>query len=136
MNEEANRGFQRAVKEAGRTPNIAPNVISSELGEHIDRHITAMFKDIDKKISEKMDAERAFNSSEYRIRFLADHVMSKAHWYSYVKTAKALGIKEVKVNFSPGSPDANNYGSRINTSHFSLDDIPAFHPYCKCSLML
>lgn len=136
MNEEANRGFQRAVKEAGRTPDIAPNVISRDLGEHIDKHVTAMFKDIDRKLKENTDAEKAFNSSEYRIRFLADHVMSKAHWYSYVKTAQALGIKEVKVNFSPGSPDANNYGSKINTSHFSLDDIPAFHPYCKCSLIL
>jgi hypothetical protein len=133
---EINTGYASAVKEAGRRPDSEPDLSTSELDRRIDKHLTEMFKDIKSKLKgakSKEEREAAFNSSEYRLRFLSNQVASKAQWYAYVKTCAALGIKQVYVDFS--SPDDKKEHSKIiHTNSFSLDDIPAFHPYCRCTL--
>lgn len=139
VTEESRKGYSQAVKDAKKTPQFDPNVISAELNIHIGKHLTRMFKDIRdklKKASTLEEREAAFDSSEYRLRFLSDHVIAKAYWYAYVKTAQALKINKVYVNFNKGSTDAEEHKRTIYSGHFSLDDIPAFHPYCKCSLKL
>ena len=134
---EALKGYSQAIRETGRSPSFEPTTISAVLNDRIGRHLTKLFKDIQdklKKTETKEDRERIFDVSEYRLRFLADHVTSKAYWFSYVKTASALGIDRVRVNFSKGSEDAKEHDRYVNTKNFSLDDIPAFHPYCRCSM--
>ena len=136
---EAEDGYIKALRDAGQSLENAPKIDSGVLNNRIEKHLTQMFKDIQKKIKAaktKKELEAAFNSSEYRLRFLTDHVVSKAYWYAYVKTAQALKISQVAVDFSEGSDDAKNHSKVIHTNHFSLDDIPAYHPYCRCKLMM
>jgi len=135
---EASEGYKLAVKDAGKTPDKDLNTISAVLNDRIDKHLTDMFKDIQKKLKKAQsldEREAAFNSSEYRLRFLANQVAAKAQWYAYVKTCAALGVSKVHVNFS-SKDDKKEHDRIINTAHFSLDDIPAFHPYCRCTLGL
>ena len=97
-----------------------------------------MFKDIQKKLKKAKtldEREAAFNSSEYRLRFLADQVAAKAQWYAYIKTCAALGVPKVYVDFN-SEDDKKEHSKTIDTDHFSLDDLPAFHPYCRCTLGL
>ena len=133
---EAKTGYELAVKDVGKKPEESPNTISTVLNDRVDKSLTDMFKDIQKKLKKaetQDEREAAFNSSEYRLRFLANQVAAKAQWYAYVKTCAALGVKKVRVDFS--SPEDKKEHSRtILTNHFSLDDIPAFHPYCRCTL--
>lgn len=136
VNKQANEGYAQAVKDAGKIPEAVPKLTSSLIDTRINKHLTDMFKDIQKKLKKaetKEEREAAFNSSEYRLRFLADQVAAKAQWYAYVKTCAALGIKQVYVDFN--SPeDKSEHSKVIRTNSFSLDDIPAYHPYCRCSL--
>jgi hypothetical protein len=133
---EAKAGYELAIKDVGKKPEESPNTISTVLNDRVDKSLTDMFKDIQKKLKKaetQDEREAAFNSSEYRLRFLANQVAAKAQWYAYVKTCAALGVKKVRVDFS--SPEDKKEHSRtILTNHFSLDDIPAFHPYCRCTL--
>lgn len=134
---EALKGYSQAIKETGRSPAFEPIVLSNVLNDRIGKHLTKQFKDIRDKLKNaetREDRERAFDVSEYRLRFLTDHVTSKAYWYAYVKTASALSIEKVRVIFNKDSDDKKEHDSIIDTKNFSLDDIPAFHPYCKCTM--
>nr|DAK26548.1 MAG TPA: Portal protein [Caudoviricetes sp.] len=134
---EALKGYSKAIKETGRPPTFEPLTISGALNDRIGKHLTKLFKDLRDKLKRsetREDRERVFDTLEYRLRFLTDHVTSKACWYSYVKTAAALNIETVKVIFNSGSEDKKEHDKTVNTKNFSLDDIPAFHPYCKCTM--
>lgn len=136
VKKEALTGYAQAIKDVGEIPETQPNIGSSVIESRIDKHLNDMFKDIQTKLKgakNKEEKEAAFNSSEYRLRFLADQVAAKAQWYAYVKTCAALGIKQVYVDFN-SSDDKKEYNRVIHTKNFSLDDIPAFHPYCRCTL--
>ena len=137
ISSKAEEGYMKCIKDAGKSPDMNLNMISAVLLTQTKNNLTTMFKDIQKKLkktSTRAEREAAFDSSEYRLRFLTEHVASKAYWYAYVKTARALKIAQVHVEFNQGSDDKKEHNKTINTSHFSLDDIPAFHPYCKCRL--
>lgn len=134
---EALKGYSKAIRETGRSPTFEPLTISGALNDRIGKHLTKLFKDLRGKLKRsetREDRERVFDTLEYRLRFLTDHVTSKAYWYSYVKTAAALNIETVKVVFNSGSEDKKEHDKTVNTKNFSLDDIPAFHPYCKCTM--
>lgn len=136
---EAVKGYDAAIKEAKKRPNVEPRIISAVLDDKVDKHLTEMFKDIHRKLKRaksRDEREAAFNSSEYRLRFLSEQVASKAYWYAYVRTCAALKIRQVYVDFNEGSLDKKDHNRIIHTDHFSLDDIPAFHPYCRCTLEL
>lgn len=133
---DALAGYSQAVTDVGRIPETQPKIESSVIESRIDKHLTDMFKDIQKKLKRaqnKEEKEAAFNSSEYRLRFLADQVASKAQWYAYVQTCASLGVKQVYVDFN-SSDDKKEHNRVIHTNNFSLDDIPAYHPYCRCTL--
>lgn len=134
---EALKGYSKAIRETGRLPTFEPLTVSGALNDRIGKHLTKLFKDLREKLKKsetREDRERIFNTLEYRLRFLTDHVTSKAYWYSYVKTADALGVEKVKVIFNSGSEDKIEHDKIVNTKNFSLDDIPAFHPYCRCTM--
>ena len=136
---EAEKGYIAAIKEIGKAPEIKPKIFSAILETDIKKYLTEMFKDIQAKLRDAKDRperEKAFSSSEYRLRFLADHVVSKAYWYAYAITAKECGYKKIYVNFSKGSDDEKEHSRIIHTGHFGLSDIPSFHPYCRCSLKI
>jgi len=137
MASQAANGYEQALRDAGKKLVGTPKIDSSLLISRTEKHLTEMFKDIQGRLKDaKSRKERtaAFDSSEYRLRFLADHVASKAYWFAYVKAAQAMKIAQVYVDFSEGSDDSEKHSRVIHTSHFSLDDIPAYHPYCRCRL--
>ena len=138
IEEYANEGCRLALKDMGSSSeSVDRKIISSVLTNRVETNLTDMFKDISHKLSRaksRNEKEAAFDSSEYRLRFLVEKVVAKAKWYAYVKTCAALKINYVYVKFHEGTEDDKEHNKRIDTGHFSLDDIPAFHPYCKCEI--
>jgi hypothetical protein len=71
---------------------------------------------------------------EYRLRFTCEYVEKKSYWYGYLLAAKQKNVKKIYVKFNSDS-DKKEHKSVIDlTNRISLQDIPPFHPYCKCSL--
>ena len=106
--------------------------------EKSDITIKNIFSDIKKKLDgnrEKENVETVLNALEYRFRYLIEYILPKAKWYSYIKICNAAEIKKVKVDFGD-SNDSENHNEIINTNAFSLDMIPAYHPFCDCKLKL
>ena len=134
-------GIQKALSDSRRQFDSVKKISSRLIDEQVERIVTKVFKDIRKRLKvmgrdgTKTDKRAVFDVCEYRIRFLSEHIIPKAFWFGYVKTCQYLKIPEVFVHFH-GSPDQEEYKSIIKTSKFSLDDIPAFHAYCSCSVGL
>lgn len=132
-------GVVKALKDSGTKPDIIRQVPYRLIDEKIEKIVTKVFKDIHKKLKKLgkngtvTDKRNVFDVTEYRIRFLAEHIIPKAYWYGYIKTCQYLKIPEVFVHFH-GSEDRKEYKEIVKTNSFGLDDIPAFHAYCSCSL--
>lgn len=138
---EMEEGIHKAIKDSKVKVDSVQRVPSRLIDEKIERIVTKVFKDVQKKLKligkygTKTEKMAAFDVCDYRIRFLSEHIVPKAYWYGYVKMCQQLKIREVFVHFH-GSEDQKEYSSIIKTNKFSLDDIPAFHAYCSCSIGL
>lgn len=138
---ELQNGVARAVSDSKVKPDSLRKVSSRLIDDKIERIITKVFKDVHKRLKEigkdgtKTERRAAFDVVEYRIRFIANEIISKAYWYGYVKACQQLKIPEVFVHFN-GSTDQEEHQEIIKTNKFSLDDIPAFHAYCSCKIGL
>ena len=132
-------GVEKAIKDTRGSPDIIRKVPTTLIDDKIERITTKIFKDVQKRLKSlskdatKTEKREIFDVIDYRVRFLANHIIPKAYWYGYVKTCQYLKISEVYVHFHK-SPDQEEHDEVIKTSHFSLDDIPAFHPYCSCTI--
>ena len=138
---ELQNGVARAVSDSKVKPDSLRKVSSRLIDDKIERIVTKVFKDVHKRLKEigkdgtKTERRAAFDVVEYRIRFIANEIISKAYWYGYVKACQQLKIPEVFVHFN-GSTDQEEHQEIIKTNKFSLDDIPAFHAYCSCKIGL
>lgn len=138
---ELQKGVERAVKDSKNKPDSLRQVSSRLIDEKIERLVTRVFKDVHKKLKDigkdgtKTEKRAVFDVVEYRIRFIADEIVSKAYWYGYVKACQQMKIPEVFVHFD-GSSDQEEHQEIVKTNKFSLDDIPAFHAYCSCKIGL
>ena len=134
-------GILKALADTKKSSDELKKPISSKLiDDKIDRIVTGVFKDVKKKLKRsqtitKEDKANAFDTVEYRIRFLANHIISKSYWYGYTKACQQLKVPQVFVQFG-ASDDKDKHESIIDTNKFSLDDIPGFHPYCTCTIAL
>lgn len=97
-------------------------------------------RDIFKDIKTRLDGNREFNhveavinALEYRFRFMIEYILPKVVWYSYSRAGEITGIKKAKVIFGDSS-DADSHNEIVYFDTFSLDDIPAFHPFCDCKM--
>ena len=132
-------GVQKAIHDSGQHTDSIRQISSRLIDEQIESIVTKVFKDIQKRLKKcnkdttKTDKKAIFDVVEYRIRFLANHVVPKAYWYGYIKMCQQLKIPEIFVHFHQ-SEDQQEHRSIVKTNNFSLDDIPAFHAYCSCSL--
>ena len=97
-------------------------------------------RDIFKDIKTRLDGNREFNhveavinALEYRFRFMIEYILPKVVWYSYSRAGEITGIKKAKVIFGDSS-DADAHNEIVYFDTFSLDDIPAFHPFCDCKM--
>ena len=138
---ELQKGVERALSDSKVKPDSLRQISTRLIDDKIERIVTKVFKDVHKRLKEigkegtKTERRAAFDVVEYRIRFIADQIVSKAYWYGYVKTCQQLKIPEVFVHFN-GSSDQEEHQEIIKTNKFSLDDIPAFHAYCSCKIGL
>ena len=145
IKKSSNEGKEQALKDIRKIyKNKNLNEISviditlNTFYEKSDITIKNIFSDIKKKLDgnrEKENVEIVLNALEYRFRYLIEYILPKAKWYSYIKICNAAKIKKVKVNFG-NSNDSEKHNEIINTNAFSLDMIPAYHPFCDCKLKL
>lgn len=134
-------GIQFAVNELKDNDIDTTNVAALNLNLNLfyqdcDRTVKNIFKDINKRLEgnrEFNNVDAVINALEYRFRFLLEYILPKVFWYSYLKAGAECNIKYAKVNFGDSS-DAENHSDTVDTKNFSLEDIPAFHPFCDCTL--
>lgn len=119
------------------TTNIASlNIYLDSMYEKAHADIKDVFKDIKTRLDNNRELENVdavINALEYRFRFMIEYILPKTVWYSYLKAGEAAGIKKAKVDFGDSS-DSEKYDDVVNINAFSLDQIPAFHPFCDCKL--
>lgn len=134
-------GVQHALRETRKSVDSVRQISTRLLDDKIESVVTKVFKDIHKRLKKlgkdgtKTDKQAIFDVCDYRIRFLSEHIIPKAYWYGYVKMCQQLMVPEVFVHFH-GSEDQKEYKTIVKTNKFSLDDIPAFHAYCSCTVGL
>lgn len=128
-------GVRKAMQDTHKD-YISEKLSTKLLDDTVDRTLTKMFKDIRTKLrkaSTREEKHAAFDSVEYRLRFLAEQIVAKAYWYGYVKACAQLNIDQVYVNFGK-SKDREDHDEVVNTKAFTLDDIPAYNAYCSCRI--
>ncbi|MED1125320.1 hypothetical protein [Bacillus atrophaeus] len=130
-------GVNKALADAGRSNerDSIQKISLSVLEDDAKETVTKLLKDIKSKVKGSDDPDAVFGSLEYRLRYLLEYIVPKAHWYAYVKACKQIGISKVHVNFH-GSHDEKDHPSVIDTQNFSPEDIPAYHPFCDCEVTL
>ena len=135
---KAQEGVKKAIADSKSNPEYLTKLSTKLLDDKIDKTVTEMLKDIKRKLKDadtRAEKEAAFNSVEYRLRFLSEQIVTKAYWFGYVKTCAQLNINQVYVNFGK-SKDGESHEAIVNTKHFTLDDIPAYNAYCSCKIGL
>lgn len=133
---ESQKGILKAIKDS-KEKDVSLRKLSLVLiYKDIDRIVNGIFTDIKRKLKSaegRQEKEAVFDSMEYRLRFLTEHIVAKAYCFGYAKTCEQLGIKKIYVDFG-NSDDRKEHKSIIDTSAFTLDDIPPFHAYCTCKI--
>lgn len=129
-------GILKAIKD-NKSDDISLRKLSLTLiNKDIERITNSLFVDISRKLktaSTRQEKEAVFDSLEYRLRFLTEHIVAKAYCFGYAKTCAQLGVKKIYVDFGI-SDDKKDHKAIVDTSAFTLDDIPPFHAYCTCKI--
>ncbi len=138
IRQAAQEGMIRASREINKgAPDVLPGeeIDTTVLEQRAQAKIENLFSDIHDRVDRDGGTYNGavFDTFEYRVRYLLEHIVPKAYWYGYVKTCAANGISEVTIEFN-GSEDQLYYSETVKTRNFRLDDIPAFHPFCSCQV--
>lgn len=114
-------------------PALSPNI--HQFHDEAHYTVTQLMKDLKSKLKkdDQNNTNAIFDSLEYRLKFVTDYTLRKAYWYSYVKTGTLHGLKDAYVIFN-SEDDAKGKSDHIDLNNFSVDQIPAYHPFCKCSI--
>lgn len=89
--------------------------------------------DLKRRIRKNDDVESAFDTLEYRLRFMLNYILPKAYWYSYLKTGESLGFRKAHVDFGD-SKDVEKYNGEIDIKNLDINKIPPFHSFCTCEI--
>lgn len=121
-----------------KKPKIAQE--SETISNFINSNLTQFFMDI-KKPSSNIGAERrlkeAYSKQKYRLDYMMDFVYRKSYWYAFCKECAANGISEVQVQTKDDSKHSEDHRFKwINTSDFSLSEIPGYSTGCQCTLAI
>lgn len=141
IGQASQEGIDKAKKDLDSmkldTTNIASlNISLDSMYERAHADIKDIFKDIKTRLNDDRELENVdavINALEYRFRFMIEYILPKTVWYSYLKAGETAGIEKAEVDFGDSS-DSEKYDSVINVKAFSLEQIPAFHPFCDCKL--
>ena len=141
LNKSSMEGINKAVKDL-KAMKIDTSIISSlKINLNVMEELShTTMKNIFKDIKDRLNDDRSFehvdaviNALEYRFRFLLEYVQPKTVWYSYLLIGQAMNIQQAKVNFG-NSADKDKYPEYITVNDFDIDNIPAYHPFCDCSI--
>lgn len=127
-------GKEKAIKDL-KDPSLSVSdkkVPISQLSEHVNKKVRGLLRDTRTRIKTS-DADVVFETLEYRLRFILEYVIPKAHWMAYAYTCKQAGLEEIYVDFKE-SEDRDSHSEVINLNKFDWQAVPAFHPFCSCSL--
>lgn len=80
----------------------------------------------------KENLERVFNKEEFRLVFLNNTEPMIAYNNGFMNTARAMEIKRVYIETEDTCEKCTAFDSIETTS----DNIPPFHPNCKCKLVI
>lgn len=138
IDEYSNKAIIDATEEINNIYNkesLLPLTISMDhFYNEVNDGITNLMKDIKKELTlDENNISMAFLKNEYKLRFLLDFALRKAYWYTYAKTGGLLGVKKAYIIFN-SEKDAKHRSDEIDTQIFSVDDIPAYHSFCNCTL--
>lgn len=134
-------GFNNAKKDLAKM-NIpvhdldAINLDMSFMNKKCEELINGTLELMKEKMSGSRDAEtvsKVIETYKYRLRFMIEYELPKTCWYVYAKCGHEVGLSTAKVIFN-NSEDAKKYAEFIDLANFTLDEIPAFHPFCDCKL--
>lgn len=132
-------GVDQSYRDAGQytpmqTEQHHLEVIVAEANNTVD----TLFNDLAAKAGKAETPEAAglvFDTLEYRLRFLSEYIAPKAYWYGYMKGCSSLGIDQVEIEFN-SEQDQHEHKTVVNPMKFSIGDIPAYHAYCSCKVVL
>lgn len=130
----ATQDIKKIQKSIVTLPTI--RISTSLCEDEAKKSLTKLLKDIKKKVENEEDPnviKAIFESLEYRIRFMLEHILPKMYWYSYLKTGQALKYTHAEVDFN-GSEDEKKHSKIIDLNNINLDDIPPYHPFCDCKI--
>lgn len=133
---ESQEGILKAIKDSKQQDVSLRKISLVQINNEIDKVVKGIFKDIHRKLKDvesRQEKEAIFDAIEYRLRFLTEHIVAKSYSFGYAKTCQQLGIQKIYVDFGK-SEDRKEHASIIDTSKFSLDDLPPFHAYCTCKV--
>lgn len=108
----------------------------SEIKRDINASIDGLFKDLNRKLKKAETNEeiaKSFDSLLYRIQFCLDHYHTKAYWNGYLQTASYFGCTSASIAFN-SEEERKKHKKAIDIGNYSIDQIPAFHPNCKCKI--
>lgn len=121
--------------QANKKPNVEKiniDVMESMIQDTTDK----LCNDIWKRLKENEDLKNrrhVLQVMEYRLRFACEYFSAKAFWYGFAKTAYLEGIHEIFINFH-SKEDADEHRHKILTKSVTVENIPPFKPYCKCTI--
>lgn len=99
--------------------------------ESLDKDLISIRDDISKRLDK--GTENAFDTLKYRLRFLIEYFLPKTYHYSFLHSGKHFGVSKARIVFNEGSEDKKKYEEVLDLQEISLDNIPAFHSFCKCT---
>lgn len=113
---------------------ITPNI--DVIDNYSSKKISKIMQDIQSAVKNNKDKiyiDSILSKNEYRLRFLCDYISRKAYWYGYVQQCKQDGIKAIDIQFND-SEHQNGRMTHFNIDRISIEDIPAYSPYCTCGI--
>ena len=113
---------------------ITPNI--DVIDDYSSKKISKIMQDIQSAVKNNKDKiyiDSILSKNEYRLRFLCDYISRKAYWYGYVQQCKQDGIKAIDIQFND-SEHQNGRMTHFNIDRITIEDIPAYSPYCTCGI--
>jgi len=133
----------RLDRGSSRRPSVRISPILRQLEGYFDQHMSTVIQDwIDEaSLVDKDDLETLEELGKRALRRMKATVWmttEKAHWYAYGMGAQALGLRSLAVRSLGASCQAcsGRHGKPLALVDLMLDEVPPFHPECRCGLSL
>ena len=135
INEAAKEGII-AAQANNKTNNKMIDPVTESIEEYSSKKIHKIMFDIVETVKNNKDKiyiDSQISKNEYRLRFLCDYVIRKTYWFNYVMQCKADGVKTIEIQFE-NSKHQDGRMTHFNIDTITIEDIPAYSPYCKCGI--